>query len=162
MTKLEKMTEAISVDLPEFVQLVPPTERSEGLYRRIRHIQKTGECCGFSMSMEQLKEIIRLASRESVRDAVLYLCRVLDRLHVERTLKTALKRLNIDKRIKAMGHYVRLETEEQVKYLSDLISGKYSMDDLMTACEIACKKKNPARYLLGMFKNGYKTPSRAF
>lgn len=162
MTKLEKMTEAISADLPEFVQLVPPTERSEGLYRRIRHIQKTGECCGFEMSMEQLKEIIRLAGRESVHDAVLYLCRVLDRLHVQRTLKTALKRLNIDKRIKAMGHYVRLETEEQVKYLSDLISGKYSMDDLMTACEIAERKKNPARYLLGMFKNGYKTPRMAF
>lgn len=161
MNKLEKMTEALKADLPEFVSLVPPTERSEGLYRRVRHIQKTGECCGIKMSMQELKEIIRLSARESVRDAVLYLCRVLDRKHVQTTLKTALKRLNIDKRIKAMGHHVRIETEEQVKWLSCLISGRYSMDDLMTACEVAAKKRNPARYLLKMFKNGYKSPAVA-
>ena len=55
-----------------------------------------------------------------------------------------------------MTHYVKLESEWQVKYLSDLITGKYSMDDLMVACEIAMKKKNPDRYLLAMFRNGFK------
>lgn len=156
MSRLTTMAERIGADLPEFIKLVPPTERSEGLYRRIRHIQKTGECCGFKMSMEQLKEIIALASRESVRDAVLYLCRVLDRLHVERTIKTASKRLCIDKRIKNIVHYVKLESEWQVKYLSELITGKYSMDDLMVACEIAMKKDHPDRYLIAMFKRGFK------
>lgn len=160
MSRLTTMAERIGADLPDFIKLVPPTERSEGLYRRIRHIQKTGECCGFKMSMEQLKEIIALAGRESVRDAVLYLCRVLDRLHVERTLKTASKRLCIDKRIASIGHYIKFEAEWQVKYLSDLITGKYSMDDLMCATEIAMKKNHPDRYLLAIFRNGWKNKAK--
>ena len=153
MSRLETMAERIKKDLPEFVELIPPTEISEGLYRRIRHIQKTGECCGFPMTMEQLKEIIALASRESVHKPLHFLCRVLDRLHVERTLKTVSNRLCLDERIKNVGHYIKFEAEWQVKYLSDLISGKYSMDDIMTAVEIAMRKSHPDRYLLAMFRN---------
>jgi len=156
MSRLDTMAQKIKEELPEFVELIPPTPQSEGMYRRIRHIQKTGECCGFAMTMQELKEIIALAGRESVSKPLHYLCRVLDRLHVERTLKTASRRLRIDKRIRNMAHYVKLESEWQVKYLSDLITGKYSMDDLMVACEIAMKKKNPDRYLLAMFRNGFK------
>lgn len=153
MSRLSTMAERIAKDLPEFVELIPPTEISEGMYRRIRHIQKTGECCGVAMTMEQLKEIIAIASAESVRKPLNFLCRVLDRVHVEETLKTATKRLNIDKRIKNIAHYIKFEAEWQVKYLSDLISGKYSMDDLMTAVEIAMKKQHPDRYLLAVFRN---------
>lgn len=160
MSRLDTMTKRISEDLPEFVELVPPTEQSEGLYRRIRHIQKTGECCGFPMSLDELKEIIAIASRESVSKPLFYLCRVLDRFHVERTLKTAKNRLRIDKRVGAIAKYVKLEAEWQIKYLSDLITGKYSMDDLMVACEIAQKKKQPDRYLLTLFKNGFKNKYR--
>ena len=156
MSRLDTMTQRIKEDLPEFVELIPPTAESEGLYRRIRHIQKTGECCGFAMTVQELKEIIALAGRETVSKPLYYLCRVLDRFHVERTLKTAKNRLRIDKRISNMVHYVKLESEWQIKYLSDLITGKYSMDDLMVACEIAQKKKRPDRYLLTMFKNGFK------
>lgn len=155
MSRLETMAERIKKDLPEFVELVPPTEVSEGLYRRIRHIQITGECCGFEMTMEQLKEIIALAANESVQKPIHFLCRVLDRLHIERTLKTATNRLNIDERIKNIGHYIVFESVWQVKYLSDLITGKYSMDDLMVATEIAMKKQQPVRYLLKMFRNGF-------
>ena len=155
MSRLETMAERIKKDLPEFVELIPPTEVSEGLYRRIRHIQITGECCGFEMSMEQLKEIIALAANESVQKPIHFLCRVLDRLHIERTLKTATNRLNIDERIKNIGHYIVFESVWQVKYLSDLITGKYSMDDLMVATEIAIKKQQPVRYLLKMFRNGF-------
>lgn len=155
MSRLETMAERIKKDLPEFVELIPPTEVSEGMYRRIRHIQKTGECCGFPMTMEQLKEIIALASRESVQKPLHFLCRVLDRLHVEQTLKTATNRLNIDERIRNVGHYITFEARWQIQYLSDLITGKYSMDDIMVATEIAMKKKYPARYLLTMFKNGF-------
>lgn len=153
MSRLDTMTKRIAEDLPEFVELIPPTEVSEGMYRRIRHIQKTGECCGFPMTMEQLKEIIALASRESVHKPLHFLCRVLDRLHVERTLKTVSNRLCLDERIKNVGHYIKFEAEWQVKYLSDLISGKYSMDDIMTAVEIAMRKSHPDRYLLAMFRN---------
>lgn len=153
MSRLDTMAKRISEDLPEFIELVPPTEVSEGLYRRIRHIQKTGECCGFKMSMEQLKEIIALAGSESVQKPLHFLCRVLDRLHVERTLKTATNRLCLDERIKNVGHYIKFEAEWQVKYLSDLISGKYSMDDIMTAVEIAMRKSHHDRYLLAMFRN---------
>lgn len=160
MSRLTTMAERIGADLPEFIKLVPPTEQSEGLYRRIRHIQKTGECCGFEMTMEQLKEIIALAGRESVSKPLHYLCRVLDRVHVERTLKTASKHLSIDKRIASIGHYIKFEAEWQVKYLSDLITGKYSMNDLMCATEIAMKKNHPDRYLLEIFRNGWKNKSK--
>lgn len=153
MSRLETMAKRIKEDLPEFVELVPPSEVSEGLYRRIRHIQKTGECCGVPMSMEQLKEIIALAGSESVRKPINYLCRVLDRLHVEETLRTATNRLRIDERIRNVGHYIVFESIWQVKYLSDLISGKYSDDDVFSAMEIAMKKKYPARYLLAIFRN---------
>ena len=161
MSRLETMTERISKDLPEFIKLVPPTGRSEGLYRRIRHIQKTGECCGFPMSMEQLKEIIALAGRESVSDACLYLCRVLDRLHIERTLKTADNRLKIDDRIRYVAGKIKLAVW-QMKYLSDLVAGKYSMDDIVCAMEIALKKDVPAHYFIGIMKKGYKAPKKCY
>ena len=153
MSRLETMAKRISEDLPEFIELIPPTEVSEGLYRRIRHIQKTGECCGFEMSMEQLREIIALASRESVQKPLHFLCRVLDRLHVERTLKTATNRLRLDERIHTVKNYIKFEAEWQMKYLSDLISNKYSEDDIYSAMEIAMKKKYPARYMLAVFRN---------
>ena len=156
MSRLDTMAKRIGEDLPEFIKLIPPTTQSEGLYRRIRHIQKTGECCGFKMTIEQLKEIIALAGRESVHEPLFYLCRVLDRLHIERTLKTANNRLKIDSRIRNIAHYVKLESEWQVKYISDLITGKYSMDDLMCACEIAAKKEDSTRYFIKMVRNGIK------
>ena len=159
MSRLTTMTERIQKDLPEFIKLVPPTERSEGLYRRIRHVQKTGECCGFQMSMEQLKEIIALAGRESVSDACLYLCRVLDRVHVERTLKTASNRLRIDDRILYVASKIKL-LGWQIKYLSDLVAGKYSMDDIVCAMEIALKKEVPTHYFISIMKRGYKPPKR--
>lgn len=153
MSRLDTMAKRISEDLPEFIELVPPTEVSEGMYRRIRHIQKTGECCGFPMTIEQLKEIIALAGSESVQKPLHFLCRVLDRLHVERTLKTATNRLRLDERIRNIGHYIKFEAEWQVKYLSDLISGRYSDDEVFCAVEIAMRKSYPDRYLLAMFRN---------
>lgn len=154
MSRLETMKQRILENLPEFVELIPADEKSEGLYRRIRHIQKTGECCGFEMSLAQLREIIAMAGSETVKNPLHYLCRVLDRVHVERTLKTANKRLNPDRRILDIIHYVKLEAEWQMKYLSDLITGKYSMNELMIACEIATKKNHPDRYLLTVLKRG--------
>ena len=156
MSRLDTMRQRIEEDLPEFVDLIPPTKESEGIYRRIRHIQKTGECCGVKMSIEQLKQIIALASRESVSKPLCYLCRVLDRVHVEMTLRTVAKSEKIDCRVKDIARYVKLEAEWQVKYISDLITGKYSMNDLMLACEVATNKKYPDRYLIAMLKNGLK------
>ena len=159
MSRLTTMAERIQKDLPEFIKLVPPTERSEGLYRRIRHIQMTGECCGIPISMEQLKEIIALASRESVSDACLYLCRVMDRVHIERTLKTASNRLRIDDRVLYVAGKIKL-LEWQIKYLSDLVTGKYSMDDIVCAMEIALEKEVPSHYFMSIMKRGYKPPKR--
>lgn len=156
MSRLDTMAERIKKDLPEFIELVPPSEESEGLYRRIRHIQMTNECCGFEMSLRQLKEIIEMASAETIKDPLRYLCRILDRLHIERTLKTIKNRMNKDKRVFDIIRYIKLENEWQIKYLSDLIAGKYSMNELMTACEIAQNKKQPDRYLLTLFKHGFR------
>lgn len=163
MSRLQAMTQALRSQFADFIKLVPPDQRSEGLYRRIRHIQKMGECCGVEMSAEQLHQIIALAARKTVKDPVLYLCRVLDRVHVEKTLETvreyARRQSTLDLRVRSMAKYVRIEAAWQLKVLSDRIHGKYSMNDLMTACEIAAKKKQPARYLLAMFRDGYKKPS---
>lgn len=156
MSRLETMATRIKEDLPEFIKLIPPSEVSEGLYRRIRHIQKTGECCGFEMSIKQLKEIIEMASSKTIKNPLHYLCRILDKLHVERTLKTIKNRLNPDRRISDILRYVKLESKWQIKYLSDLITGKYSMNDLMVACELAMKKKQPDRYLLTLLKNNFR------
>ena len=154
MSRLTTMAERIQKDLPEFIKLVPPTERSEGLYRRIRHIQMTGECCGFPMSMDQLREIIALAGRESVNEPCLYLCRVLDRLHIERTLKTASNRLRIDDKVLYVASKIKL-VEWQMKYLSDRIAGKYSMNDVVCALEIAMRKKQPTHYFIGIMRRGF-------
>lgn len=155
MSRLNTMAKRIAEDLPEFVELVPPTEISEGMYRRIRHIQITGECCGVPMTMDQLREIIAVAANESVHKPLHFLCRVLDKVHIEQTLRMATNRLCIDKRIQSVGKYIKFEAEWQIKYLSDLITGKYSMDDLMVATEIAMKKTHPVRYLLKVFRNGF-------
>ena len=162
MSRLDTMKQRIEADLPEFVELVPPTTRSEGLYRRIRHIQKTGECCGTSMTMDELKQIIALAGRESVREPLLYLCRVLDRVHVEKTLRTARSRLKMDERVRDIARYVAFEAKWQIQYVSDMITGRYSMNDLMIACEIACKKKHPDRYFITMLKNGLRMPKKCY
>ena len=161
MSRLETMAERIKTDLPEFIALVPPTERSEGLYRRIRHIQMTGECCGHEMSIDQLKEIIALAARESVVDKVLYLCRVLDRVHIERTLKTASNRLRIDDRILYVSSKIKLAVW-QMKYLSDKVAGKYSEADIVDAMEVALKKEVPATYFMAIFSRGFKRKKPAF
>lgn len=159
MSRLETIAERIKEDLPEFIDLIPPTTQSEGLYRRIRHIQIHHECCGIAMTIDQLKQIIALASSKSVSKPLNYLCVVLDKVHVEKTLENVLKGSRIDERVKNMMHYVKLESQWQIKYLSDLICGRYSMDDLMTACEIAMKKRYPDRYLIGIFKKGYQKPN---
>lgn len=113
------------------------------------------------MTMEQLKEIIALAGRESVSDACLYLCRVLDRVHIERTLKTASNRLRIDDRILYVSGKIKLAVW-QMKYLSDLVTGKYSEADIVDAMEIALKKEVPAHYFISIFKKGYKAPKKCY
>ena len=113
------------------------------------------------MSIEQLKEIIALAARESVNDACLYLCRVLDRVHIERTLKTASNRLRIDDRILYVATKIKL-AGWQMKYLSDLVTGKYSEADIVDALEIALKKEVPAHYFISIFKKGYKSPKKCY
>lgn len=162
MSRLETMTNRIKEDLPEFVELIPPTVKSEGLYRRIRHIQKTGECCGTPMTMDELKQIIALAGRESVSEPLYYLCRVLDRVHIERTLKTARSRLKMDERVRDVARYIKFEAKWQLQLVSDLIYGRYSMNDLMCACETACKKEHPDRYFITMAKNRFKVPKKCY
>lgn len=154
MSRLETMAKAIGADLPEFIKLIPPTEQSEGLYRRIRHIQKTGECCGYEMSLDQLRTIIALASDESIQKPLNFLCVVLSRLNVQRTLKTASSRLCKDERLPIIQKYVKLEFEWQKQLVSDLIYGNYSINDIIIACEIAMKKQHPDRYLIACFRNG--------
>lgn len=156
------MTARIREDFPEFIKLIPPTEKSEGLYRRIRHIQAKGECCGVPMTKDQLRQIMALAGHKSVKNPLNYLCVVIGRARVEKTLlglkKARKEHAPLDVRIKQMAKYIHFESAWQVRVLSGWISGKYSMDDLMTACEIAQNKENPVRYLLAMFRHGYKKP----
>lgn len=151
------MVRSLLASLPEFIILVPPTPQANGLYRRIRHIQNTGECCGFAMNEQELKEIIGLAGRESVHNALAFLCRVLDKLHVERTLKTAQNRLQSDNRLEHAAAKLGLVGKQAVwtvKYWQDLVRGRYSEADLYDALEIALRKKSPAGYFTACLKNG--------
>lgn len=152
--RLCTMAEKISEEYPEFIELCPPNERSEGLYRRVRHIQKTGECCGYKMSEEQLHELFALAGRKSIKDPVLYLCRVIDRLHVERTLETLSRRLRPDNCVQVVAAKLQVQSEWTVKYWRDLLAGRYSMNDLMLAVEIAEGKERPAAYFTACFRGG--------
>lgn len=152
--RLKSMATSIVEDYPEFVELCPPDARSEGLYRRIRHIQKTGECCGFKMSKEQLHELFALAGRNGIKDPVRYLCRVIDRLHVERTLETLRNRLRADNVLQNVAARLKVSSQWTVRYWGDLLLGRYSMNDIMIACEIAEGKDNPPAYFTAIFRNG--------
>lgn len=152
--RLRAMATSLAEEYPEFIELCPPTRRSEGLYRRVRHVQKTGKCCGFKMSPAQLHELFALAGRKSVKDPVLYLCRIIDRLHVERTIATLKKRLRAENALQNVAARLQARGSWELKYWGDLVLGRYSMDDIMRACEIAEGKDNPPAYFTAVFRNG--------
>lgn len=77
------------------------------------------------------------------------------------TLKTASNRLRIDDKVLYAATKIKFATW-QMKYLSDLVTGKYSMNDMVCAMEIALKKDMPAHYFIGIMKKGYKAPKKCY
>ena len=152
--RLKSMAKSIAKEYPEFLKLVPPTERATGLYRRIRSIQIKGKCCGYDMSKEQLKEILALAGRDSVRDKLAYMCRIIDKLHTKRTLEIVDRRLTDNPSVANAVRRLKVSSEYTIKLWRDMLIGKYSLDDIMIACEIAEKKDNPPAYFTAIFRNG--------
>ena len=151
------MYNRLKEDFPEFVEMFPPNEKNDGLYRRIRHIQKTGECCGFEMTQDELRAIIHLCKSETVKDPFAYLITILARYRVEQTLQNIRASLEIGKseQIRAVAKYVVGITKWQLKTAYNLMRGKYTMNDVIIMCELAAKKEKPAAYFLGILKRGY-------
>lgn len=155
--RTQTMYERLKGDFPEFVEMFPPNARNDGLYRRIRHIQKTGECCGFEMTKDELRAIIHLCKSETVKDPFAYLITILAKYRVEQTLANIRASLELGKstEIRAVAKYVAGITKYQLKLAYNLMRGKYSMNDVIVMCEIAAKKEKPAAYFLGILKRGY-------
>lgn len=151
------MANRISKDFPEFIKMFPPTDENDGLYRRIRHIQKNGDCCGVPMSKDELREIIHLCQSETVIDKYNYLCKCLGRYRIEQTLKYIRNRKEIatSEVARAFAKYVTGITAWQLKTAYGLARGKYSMNDIVTMCEICRNKEKPGSYLIGILKRGY-------
>lgn len=152
------MANRIKVDFPEFVEMLPPTERNDGLYRRIRHIQAKGDCCGVPMSKDELRAVIALAQSETIKDKNAYLCVCLSRFKIEKTLESirAKREMRTSEVARAFAKYVAGITAWQLRTAFGLARGKYSMNDVVCMCELCAKKEKPASYLIGILRRGYK------
>ena len=155
--RTQTMYNRIKDDFPEFVEMFPPNEKNDGLYRRIRHVQKTGECCGVKMTNDELRAIIHLCKSDTVKCPFAYLITILGRYRVEQTLANVRASLEMGKseQIRAVAKYVAGITKWQLKTAYNLMRGKYSMNDVVIMCEICAKKEKPAAYLLGILRRGY-------
>lgn len=155
--RLMTMAERIKVDFPGFVEMIPPEDKYNGLYRRIRHIQAQGDCCGEEMTKDELRAALRLARKETVKDKAAYLCVILDKFHILKTLNIIRQNQDIaaNPQVRAIVKYLAISSAWQVRVIAGLIGRKYSMDDIVCMCELAQKKKYPTRYMIGILKKGY-------
>lgn len=160
--RLRTMAKRIAVDFPEFIELVAPVDKHNGLYRRIRHIQAKGDCCGVEMTKAELRAALKLANRDTVKDKAKYLCVMLDKFHIEKTLNIIRQNQDIatNPQVHTIVKYLAINSIWHVRVIAGLIGRKYSMADVVAMCELAKTKEKPARYLIGILKKGYTPYSR--
>lgn len=151
------MANRIKEDFPEFLEMFPPTDENDGLYRRVRHIQKNGDCCGVEMTKDELRAVLALCQGETVIDKYNYLCKCLGRFRIEQTLESirAKREMRTSEIVRAFAKYIVGITAWQLRTAFGLARGKYSMNDVVCMCEIAAKKEKPASYLIGILRRGY-------
>ena len=165
---MQTVVRRILNQLPLLAELVPPEKMgAEGsnktpeqkcchdFYIAVRHILKEQEWCGQQFSIEQLEGIIGIAHNPTVRDPLRFLMKCLSKANLERTLDTLKHHLNTkDERLQNVARRLKVKTHWQIDMWNDIIRGRYSLNDLMIACEIAEGKENPPAYFTAIFRNG--------
>ncbi len=86
-----------------------------------------------------------------------YFMSMMSKKNFERTL-TYVRRL-LARSVEAMAYVAKKitgATKSFMNYVGDKIAeGKYPMNQVVNMVEIACSKKQPDRYLIGILKKGY-------
>lgn len=160
LKRMRTMARKIKEDFPDFVKMFSPEEiKNYGMFIRVRSIQMRGNCCSVELSKEDMREILSLCAKESVHDKASYLGKMLSKLRIDATLRSlrSNRKLRNDERIRAVAKYVRDITGWQLRAIWGYIEGKYSMSDIIDMCELCNKKTNPAAYMIGVLKHGYRS-----
>ena len=103
----------------------------------------------------EINAIANLCNNPKIKNKGKYFAKIVSRNNLEGTL-TYVRRV-LKRNIEAMRYLAQKITTEQCTlcWMADKISGKYSMKNVVDMVEIALKKKQPDRYLIGILKKGY-------
>lgn len=149
---VQVMARRVAEEYPEFIVALSPSEKTDGMYRRLRAVQKNNLCCGEPINKAEVKEVILLALRDGVRNFASYLGKCLSRGGIKHTLEIVRGRLKkvmwegaVCNRLGIWG--------ETVKFWKSL-AHDWSEDSIMRAVEIAQKKKDPVAYFTTILKRG--------
>lgn len=154
--------------LPLLAELVPPEKMGAAceqktaeqkcchdFYIAVRHILKEQEWCGKQFGIDQLEGIIGIAHNPTVRDPLRFLMKCLSKANLERTLDTLKHHLTTkDERLQNVARRLKIKAQWQLDMWNDIIRGRYNLNDIMIACEIAEGKENPPAYFTAIFRNG--------
>lgn len=165
---IRTIVKRVLAEFPELADMVKP-ERIGGdggeiteerkccfdFYKGVRHIMIEQEWSGRPFTMEQLRGVIKLCHNPTVRDPLRYLMTCLSKAELDRTLETLKNHtLPFDKRLYNVARRLKVSAQWQLNMWNDIIRGRYNLNDIMIACEIAEGKENPPAYFTAIFRNG--------
>lgn len=104
----------------------------------------------------EINAIASLCNNPKVKSKGRYFSKITSKKNIDGTL--AYIRRVLKRNIEAMRYLAQKITTEQRKlcWMADKISdGKYSMKNVVDVVDIALRKKQPDRYLMGILKKGY-------
>ena len=103
----------------------------------------------------EINAIVGICNNPKIKNKGKYFAKIVSRNNLEGTL--AYVRRVLKRNIEAMRYLAQKITTEQrtLCWMADKISGKYSMKNVVDMVDIALKKKQPDRYLIGILKKGY-------
>ena len=129
-------------------ELVSSWYESPQYLPRARHVQ-------LNTTEEEWQGIIELAKRAN--HPAQYFHRLISKERLDSTLKHVRRLLK--RSVEAMSYVARKisnRTKTFLNFVGDKIAeGKYPMNQVVNMVEIACSKKQPDRYLIGILKKGY-------
>jgi hypothetical protein len=108
-----------------------------------------------AMEPEEFQAAVEIAYRAEKPGN--YFMSMMSKANFERTLLYV--RRILKRSVEAMSYVARKisnRTKSFMNYVGDKIAeGKYPMNQVVNMVEIACSKKQPDRYLIGILKKGY-------
>lgn len=129
-------------------ELVSSWYESDQYLPRARHVQ-------LNTTEDEWGGIIALAKQAN--HPAQYFHRLIAKDRLESTLKYVRRLLK--RSVEAMSYVARKiknTTKRYLNYVGDKIAeGKYPMNQVVNMVEIAAKKKQPDRYLIGILRKGY-------